>query len=549
MEDYLNKGKEILKILISNGYEAYFIGDAVRSIILNMSYEDIEINTSATPDAIKGIFEFTKVEEADSGLIKLAYYGYDFYLSTFRIEDHKDKKGPMQIHYSKKLLDDLACRDFTIRAIAMSHSGKLTDAYDGYESIRKKMIKTIGKPKTRFADDPLRMLRAFRLVSELNFKMQANVSSAIRSKAKLFANVEMKRMISELRKMVQGKYYKKALDLLVYSRLYKYMTPFDRVLKHQNRRFQTLTWEEFLLAACVTQETIPDNILDLAENKDRFQKAFHLTMGNPKSNYSSLDLFANGEEICILANKINAFLKKTKRKTKKIIKAYKELLIHHVDDLAFKGEDILQLTKGESGPFLIQILDQVIALVLAKELENDYDIIKVFVINQLREKQINTVEDQINYDYPVQDVVEKNKPTAMNVELETVEKNLEYQTLVDAKNEEEMKQSLHRQGQVLKDYTEHRLDMLERRLNEQDQLLKEKDRRLAEMERINKEQQIKNDIEKMVDRNLEMLKEVNYLGNPQKDKMELSKKLHQVYLDYIFGLDDKYGLGGKNEKD
>ncbi len=99
---------------------------------------------------------------------------------------------------------------------------------------------------------------------------------------------------------------------------------------------------------------------------------------------------------------------------------------------------------------------------------------------------------------------------------------------------------MEKQKQIIKDYTEHRLDMLERRLNEQDRLLKEKDLKMAKLEKESRERRVQEDIEKLVNKNMELLKESNYLNNPQKDKTELSRKLQQAYLDYIQDFDDRY---------
>ncbi|MFA6627650.1 MAG: hypothetical protein WCQ80_01190 [Bacilli bacterium] len=545
MEEYLNKGKEILKILISNGYEAYFIGDAVRQIILQQPYDEIEITTSATPDAIKGIFQFTKLEDFSQGLIKVAYYGYDFFLSTFQMIEKKDKKSPMKQHYSKRLLDDLACRDFTINAIAMSHSGKLTDAYKGYEDIRKKRIQPIGKSFQSVDQVPILMIRAIRLVSAHHYKMSFSVRRGIRRYRKHIKEVDRVLLVQELKKLFQGKYYKYALDELITLGLYKHIESLDKAFRYQDRhRFKSFDFESFLLISFLLNKEIDESYLPFVEDPIQFKKIYRLAIANPKCIYNSLDYFSNGLETCLEANRLNVYLKRAKRRHKKIIKEYRDLPIHEVCDLAFKGEDILKLTNGQDGPFLPVLIDKIIATVLSGDIVNDYDVLKVFSINELKSQNIALGEAKIAYDYPDIDEVAVANPSLQKEE-GPLDQQLDYDQLEQATSEQELSQTLYKQGQIIKDYTDHRLDMLERRLNEQDRLLKEKDIKMAQLEKEGRERRVQEDIERLVNKNMDMLKESNYLNNPQKDKSQLSRKLHQAYLDYIHDFEDKYT---KNEE-
>lgn len=550
MEERLNKGKEVLKILISNGYEAYFIGGVVRSNIAKLPFEEIDITTSATPTAIKGIFDFTKVEEEIEGTIKVTYNSEVFHISTFRADNYKDRRDAMPVHYSKNLLDDLAHRDFTINAIAMSHSGKLTDAYHGYEDILKKRIRTIGKANIRFSEDPIRMLRAIRFISELGFKIGSKEKKAIKSKARLIARVDEKLIIKEVDKCLKGKFYKKAFSCLIDTKLYKYIPFLNVAFKAQYRNFKKLSGEELLLLASCINKTTNENYMDIVQDNIKFNNVLNLFEANPKSKYGTLELYTHGLDACLLANKMSHILKKSPLKVKKITKNYNNLVIKKVCDLKFKGEDILKLTNNVNGEFVQVVCDRIVYKVLMKELENDYDKIKVFALEELKTMNIEVSnEEKIDYHYTNDlgeklDIVEKND----DEELVELNKNLEYSTLVNATSEDEIEETLKHQGQVIKDYTEHRIDMLERRINEQDRIIREKDMKYAAIEKQMRQSKIKEDIDKMVNNNLEMLKELNYLDNSEKDKVELGRRLHKVYLDFINDIDDKYTTGEENEE-
>lgn len=536
MEEYLKKGKEILKLLIRNGFEGYFIGDAVRAQIMNLPFDEIEINTNATPDAIKGVFEFTKVEPFNENIIKITYFGYDFYISTFRLNKTKDRKLPSQIHYSKNLNDDLACRDFTINAIAMSPSEKIIDLYDGYGDIKKRRIRPIGKPKVMFDNEPILMLRAIRLVSELNFKLSKSIIRGIRRRRKLLLEADIRDINWELRKLFKGKYYFKALNLLIELNLYKYIPGLKQLFKVQRQnyhRFKKLSTEEVMIAGFVLNGEIDYRYLPLVETKKDYQLIYELVINNPKANYSLFELFACGLNVCLSANLISWALKKAPRRFKKINHEYQNLVIHRIEDLDFSKEDLDALIPEGQEEYRGAILDQIVYKVLNQELANDHEIIKAFVIRKLNELKIN-IEPENQYQYTEEAV---DHPI-------TIDEN----ELVRAQSEEEVAESIKRHGEIIKDYTLHRLDILERRLNEQEKLLKEKDMQLARLEYETRQKQINKDVESLVNKNIEMLKDMNYLDNSQENRIELSKRLYQVYLNFINDIDKKYGFNEVNDE-
>lgn len=540
MDDFLNKGKEILKILISNGYEAYFIGDVVRQIILKQPYEEIEIATSATPAALKGIFEFTKVEDYPDEMVKLTYYSYEFYLSTFRVRDKKGRKAIQKGHYSKKLLDDLASRDFTINAIAMSHSEKLTDAYKGYEDIRRKQIRAIDKNHRNYDLSPVIMLRAIRLYAETRYNIQSSIKRSIRKNRKAIAKAPQELVIRELKKLFKAKYYKQALEELVSLGLYKYIPGLDLAFKYQNRRhYQAFTFDNFVLLAFIINKNINESLLPYVSDVQKTKEIFNLAILNPKCNYTNYDIFKNGLNNSLQANLFNVYLKKSKNKQKKINKIYRNMIIKTTDDLAFKLDEIAALTPAQDFEIAKTIQDKMVQLILQGEMANDSDVLKVFAINEYKNLDGSLFEEKVNYEY-IADVKDGPLNPSLKKEISILDKELDYSRLEAARNEDEISETLKKQAQIIKDLTEHRLDMLERRLNEQDRLLREKDILYARLEKDTRERQIQEDIENLVRKNMEMLKDSDYLNNPQKDKSELSRQLHKAYVEYIKGIDNRY---------
>lgn len=547
MLEYITKGKEILKILINNGFEAYFVGEVVRNNIMKIPFNEVEITTSATPEAVKGIFEFTKNEVINEGSVNVVYYGYEFKISTFRIQDYKDKRTLAKVHYSKNLNDDLKSRDYTIDAIAMSHSEKVMDGFNGYEDIRKKRIRLIGKPQIRFQEDPLRILKGIRLVSELNFNLSNDTKKAMKRKSKGLKNISPEKISLELARIFNLPYQKKAIKLLILLKIHKNIPLLTKTFKRLDKKFYKFSYEEFLLAASIINGNVLEGFLNVIDEKDLFFKAYQLATTNPKCNFSKLEMFNNKIEICLFVNNVNRYLKKTKKKHKHINQKYNQLSIKDISDIAFGENDIKKLINNEDFDKISIIQDQVVYAILEGNLVNDYDEVKNFVIIKLKDMNIFVIGENKDFSYKSEEAL--NNITSFKEEDVIDELDIESGSLLNAKNEEEIASSLRKQGQVIKDYTEYRLDILERRINEQDRIIREKDLQYAALERESRSRRIKEDIEALVNKNLDLLKELNYLDNPHKNKLELGKQLQKVYLDYINGIEDKYSINEvKNEE-
>ncbi|MFA5542537.1 MAG: hypothetical protein WC008_01330 [Bacilli bacterium] len=535
MEEFVNKGKEILKILIGNGFEAYFVGEFVRNRVMQLPINNIEINTSATPEAIKGIFDFTKVEDYKEGVVKVAYYGRDFLISTFKTEEFKDKRNPVKIHYSKNLLDDLSSREFTINAMVMSHSNKLTDAYDGIGDINKKKIRLIGKPNIRFSEDPLRILRAIKLVGELKFKLAPQTAKAIKSKRKLLKNCSKELIGLELKAIFESEYSKKAFETFMFLNLHRQFDTLRKGLKKEYIKFHHLSYEDFLVMAFLLNKSIDEEYMSI-EKSDYVRNVYKIANVNPKGNYTNMQVFTYGLDVCLAANKINNIIGKARNKEKKTKIIYDSLPIKSFAEIDYSKEKIKNLV-GNNNIDIDGVMNQLAHEIIENNLQNYSDTIERFLKVIFNNMDISLPDKkEIDYKYKEND-------------FEDITDDLQMDRLVNATNEEDIKQNLEHQGQVIRDYTEHRIDMLERRLNEQDRIIREKDQYYAKIERENRKRKIKEDVEALISKNLDLLKEMNYLENPEQDRKELADELSKVYFSYINDAQDVYtNKEEKNEK-
>lgn len=508
-EKYLEKGKEILKSLINNGCEAYFTGEIVRNKILGIDFNTIEICTSATPENVRSIFTNNRVEVISDGLVKLYLGELEYIIGTFKEEVRSESRKTLQSHYSKSLIDDLHRRDFTINAMAMSHSGKVTDALNGYEDLQKKRIRAIGKPRLRFNEEPIRILKAFRLVSELGFKIDKATYSAIKGN-KQMTNVKVDAMAEELKYIINGPNFRKALAYIVDSGAYRRIPVLGNEFKRLNKKYRAESIDTILGCAFVQNKGIDEAFLSMSSNIQTLKRVVDLALVTPKSQYDTLLLFNYGLEVCQQANYINVLLGTAKRQSRKIKKEYSLLPIKRVCDLAFKGEDILKLTNNLEGPYIQEVLDEIIYKVLFNQLPNDYDAIKIFTVGLLKDKGLILSG---TYRSSERSAFERS-PEPVSYEKDNSFEYYEEKSLPVSKPVEETNM-------------QNKFEEYERRLHE-------KDRQIAELEINRLEIELQAEVKQLVTKNLAMM------GELQNADEEARANLENAYREILIKSNPKY---------
>ena len=166
-----------LQILNAAGYEAYVVGGAVRDMLLGIEPGDFDITTNARPEQIASVLRaagYTLAENLGEnfGVVVAVTEGHALEIATFRNERYaygQDAHRPAEVWFCDTLQEDLSRRDFTVNAMAMDSFGKLYDFFCGQEDLKAKLLRAVGNPKQRFAEDALRMYSACRFVSQLDF--------------------------------------------------------------------------------------------------------------------------------------------------------------------------------------------------------------------------------------------------------------------------------------------------------------------------------------------------------------------------------------------
>ena len=392
MFDYLNVGKRILKSLNNNGYEAYFVGESVRNSLLEKKINRVDITTNATIDAIKKMFNDCVIDEINEKLIKLYYNNYCYYVNSF-YHITNNEAVPQNKHYSRNLTEDLFCRDFTINAIAMSHSGKISDPLNGHLDIKNKRIRHIGKAKKRFSQNPALMIKAFALMSEMNYKLAIKTKTEICKRRKKLLDYDIDLYIIYLRKVFEGPYARKAIRMMNQLNYDLVLQTFKNSLRFLESYKKPLTFEDVLLITFLLNGAIDDKYEKYITDYERFNKIYNVASQNKKSSYDDITLFNYGLDICLEANRINAILKRSRKRQRRIKKRWDSLKLKTPNDLMFNEVDLKRIIHPKYYFMIDDILIDASIAVLSGEIKNTFTDVQTVVINLLNQ---NNVQYKLN---------------------------------------------------------------------------------------------------------------------------------------------------------
>lgn len=515
--EYINVGKKILKKLINNGFEAYFVGEAVRDSILHNTIKRVDITTSAYISAIKKIFDDCYIQDVNEISIVLDYEDYSFYIQTFRVLETNDKNSFLSKHYSKNLLDDLTSRDFSINAVAMSHSGKLTDALHGYDDIMKKRINHIGNAKIKFSNNPELMIKAFALMSELNYRLTNRTKNAINRRRKYLLTCDMSLYMDDFQKIFNSKYSKNAILMMNKTNIDMVLPLFKKVIRRLGSHYKPVNFEEVLLMAFVLNGKIDLRYADYITDINVFNKIFDLALQNRLCEYDDLTLYTNGLEICLEANYINFVLGRCPKKDKKIRKQWSMLPIKSIKDLQYSNRDVAELIDTTDESFVNDILEDVAITIVSGEIHNNYHEIQSMVIKLLKKNNMN-YKFSGGYDSVPSEFITKTKMYE--------EKEDDYYEYGNTSNQYYDPYPQNNYGDFSNQKnSNNRVEELEQLIREQARQIREQNRRLQEAENYKRNK----DIDKIMDtiNNNDQIKEL------VKDSDDFKGQLHKFLSDYM----------------
>jgi poly(A) polymerase len=217
---------KIVRRLQEAGFAAFWVGGCVRDFLLRREPDDYDIVTSALPEQIEALFTRTIAVGRKFGVMVVVERGHQFQVATFRAEaDYQDGRHPEQVTFGDAQADARR-RDFTVNGLFYDPvREKLHDWIGGKADLRAKVVRTIGPPAERFAEDHLRLLRAVRFAAQLGFQIEAATFAAIRDTAPRIRAISAERIRDELLKLFCPPHAGRGLELLRESGLLQQILP------------------------------------------------------------------------------------------------------------------------------------------------------------------------------------------------------------------------------------------------------------------------------------------------------------------------------------
>ncbi|MEH7176658.1 CCA tRNA nucleotidyltransferase [Neobacillus vireti] len=384
----------VIEKLEAAGFEAYFVGGAVRDLLLNKEINDVDIATSATPEEVKQIFSKTVDVGIEHGTVLVLYQNQSYEITTFRTEaEYEDFRRPKAVSFIRNLKEDLQRRDFTMNAIAMDKDGNLIDPFKGELSIKNQVIMTVGKAADRFQEDALRMMRAVRFVSQLSFRIEDETLNALINLVHLLDNIAVERKHTEFDKLLLGENRKKAIQLILKTNMNSYLPGLSnqeaRLKLMLEYKLDRLTTREMwaLLVFCLELKSkdiegfLRDWRSPIKEIRE-IQLILHYLDKRFEESWSSYDLYMATKDIFLSAEVLYLVIKgiETKDTIYQYIQVYEGLPIKNRSEMDVTGNDLMEWFNKSGGPWIKELLLKIEQAILAGSLINQKKMIKEWLL-------------------------------------------------------------------------------------------------------------------------------------------------------------------------
>lgn len=208
--------RDVVRRLTEAGFTALWAGGCVRDLIMGRTPKDFDIATAATPDQVERLFPGSMTVGKSFGVVRVKMHGLEYEVATFRKDQaYRDGRHPEGVEFTDEQTDALR-RDFTINALFLDPlAGTVRDYVGGQADLAARLIRAVGRPDERFAEDHLRMMRAVRFAATLNFELDPATADAIRRHAAQIEKVSAERIQQELtRTMLEAAHPGAAIELL-----------------------------------------------------------------------------------------------------------------------------------------------------------------------------------------------------------------------------------------------------------------------------------------------------------------------------------------------
>lgn len=357
---------KVLKKITGCGYLAYLVGGYPRDLYIGKNSIDFDICTNATPKELKKIFGNSILPTEQYGSVTILSNNMRFEITTFRKDiKYINNRKPVEIEYIDTLEDDLKRRDFTMNTMCIDSNGNLIDLLNGKEDINNKIIKTVGDPFYKIYEDSLRILRAIRFATVLNFKLDENLKEAIKKYKYLLKSLSYYRKKEELDKIFSSPNADYGITLIKNLGL-------DQELELSN--LDNLVPTTYLIGIWAQLDCVDKYNFNNVE-KDSIIKINEL-MNKDLLNYNNL--YKYGLYISTIVSEIQGIDKRL------VNECYNNLYIQNKTDIKIEAKEICELLNRKPGKFLKEIFNDLEYKLVNKFLQNDKDVLKQYILENYK---------------------------------------------------------------------------------------------------------------------------------------------------------------------
>lgn len=365
-------GKRLIEKIEEAGFEAVFVGGAVRDFLLGRPNHDVDIATSALPLEIKGIFQHTIDVGIEHGTVLVLDEGEPIEITTYRTDgQYTDFRRPDEVMFVRSLAEDLARRDFTINAMAMTKDGVIIDLFGGQADLQKRLLRAVGKKEERFAEDALRMLRAVRFSAQLGFTIEEETLYAVQQAAPQITRIAKERIHQEMKKIWISDFVQQGIAMLIETNMAHFL----------QGHFCADDWREVkiendLVGWAYLNILSPDeNVLSFYKCSNK-EKLFAKQVANAYEELlqcATVWTYFNYERDVLkgalqIAHWRGSLLTLT---TEQLLFQKEQLSIQTPHDLAINGRHLISWTGQRGGPWVKEVLDRALEAVLLRQIKND----------------------------------------------------------------------------------------------------------------------------------------------------------------------------------
>jgi tRNA nucleotidyltransferase (CCA-adding enzyme) len=381
--------RKVIRLLEEAGYEAVFVGGSVRDHLLGKEASDIDIATSAMPEEVKQVFAHTIDVGITHGTVMVMMDDEPIEVTTYRTEGtYSDHRRPDDVEFVRTLIDDLQRRDFTMNAIALTLTGELIDPFGGSRDLQNRKIRAVGNAADRFNEDALRMIRAIRFSSVLDFDIEEATLLAIQENAPSIKHISVERIKVEMDKLWKGVNPTKALVTIVDTHLSKHLPlfPIDVHYVIACTPFETAKqgWAALMLAGDYSAMELA-RAYKLSNREKAFLSDVAAAFKRRQYNRFTIDDYYHFPlEVLISTEKVWQAFHPTEQKipVEEMLRKQENLPIRSKEDLQVDGKDLMAWTSQRGGRWVGEWMDKIEYTVLHRHCPNDAEKIKEWFLNE-----------------------------------------------------------------------------------------------------------------------------------------------------------------------